>query len=31
VVADLIRRQHGAVSSIGDALRAAPVPESPQA
>jgi hypothetical protein len=30
VVADLIRRQHGAVSSIGDALRAAPRPESPQ-
>ena len=30
VVADLIRRQHGAVSSIGDALRAAPRPESQQ-
>jgi hypothetical protein len=30
VVADLIRRQHGAVPTIGDALRAVPLPESPQ-
>jgi hypothetical protein len=30
VVADLIRRQHGAVSSIGDTLRAPADPESPQ-
>ena len=30
LVADLIRRQHGAVPSIGDALRAAPRPESPR-
>jgi hypothetical protein len=31
VVADLIRRQHGAVPTIGDALRVAPLAEIPQA